>query len=338
MMTNNNLICGDGSPEADLNADELRAIVEKALENIDADAKVLAVIPDKTRDDNTEILFPFVAEILTKKGVKTFDAIVAQGTHTPMNAAEKRAKISIGDGETIPGFGKLFDHRWDSPEELIEIGELSAEKVSELTNGLLEQAVPLTINKLLAPGNYDVIVQFGATMPHEVAGFAGGAKYFFPGVAGAELTHATHWLGALATVENVIGRVETPTRHLIEAAADFISAQIISLTSVVSRTDENRLRTHALFAGDFRPALRSAAAVSREVHIKYTGRKYRRVVAFAGRTLRRIMARRKSQLSARRSRRSGRRIDNLRAASALHFRHTRRNDRTLRLRAARKCA
>ncbi len=278
-MINDKLICGDGSPEADLNADELRAIVEKALENIDADAKVLAVIPDKTRDDNTDFLFPFVAEILTRKGVKTFDAIVAQGTHTPMNADEKRAKVGIGDGETIPGSGKIFDHLWDNSEELIEIGELSAEKVSEITNGLLDKSVPLTINKLLAPGNYDVIVQFGATMPHEVAGFAGGAKYFFPGVAGAELTHATHWLGALATVENIIGRVETPTRHLIEAAADFIPAQIISLTSVVSRTDENRLRTHALFAGDFRLALRRAAAVSRDVHIKYTGRKYRRVVA-----------------------------------------------------------
>jgi hypothetical protein len=28
----------------------------------------------------------------------------------------------------------------------------------------------------------------------------------------------------------VIGRVETPTRHMIEAAADFFSAQIITLT------------------------------------------------------------------------------------------------------------
>ena len=50
------------------------------------------------------------------------------------------------------------------------------------------------------------------------AGFAGGAKYFFPGVAGPELTHMTHWLGALATIERVIGRVDTPTRRVIEAA------------------------------------------------------------------------------------------------------------------------
>lgn len=279
MMNNKTVLFGYGSPEADLTASDFRLIIEQALENIAADSKVLAIIPDKTRDDNTDLLFPIAAEILALKGVNFFDAIVAQGTHTPMNAAEKLFKIGIGDGETIPGLGKVFDHKWDCPEELVTIGELSAEKVSELTNGLLEKSVPLTVNKLLAPGNYDVVLQFGATMPHEVAGFAGGAKYFFPGVAGAELTHATHWLGALATVEKVIGRIETPTRHLIEAAADFIHAPIISLTSVVSRNSENRLQTHALFAGDFRLVLRRAAAVSRQIHIKYTGRKYKHVVA-----------------------------------------------------------
>jgi nickel-dependent lactate racemase len=34
-----------------------------------------------------------------------------------------------------------------------------------------------------------------------------------------------------------------------------------------------------LFTGDFRSAFRAAAEVSKQVHIKYTGRKYRRVVA-----------------------------------------------------------
>jgi len=133
------------------------------------------------------------------------------------------------------------------------------------------------VNRLLKRGVYDVVLVFGATSPHEVAGFSGGAKYFFPGVAGPELTHATHWLGALATIENVIGRVETPIRRLIEAAADFIPARVISFTSVVSR-GQDRLRTRALFAGDIREVLRRAAAVSKEVHIKYTGRKYKRAV------------------------------------------------------------
>src|SRR5437870_11472065 len=143
----------------------------------------------------------------------------------------------------------------------------------------MSNAASVTLNRRLRPGVYHTIIIFSATVPHEVAGFAGGAKYFFPGVAGPDLTHATHWLGALASIENVIGRVETPTRHMIEAAADFVSAQIITLNSVMTRDDRNRLRTHALFTGDFRSAFRAAAEVSGQVHIKYTGRKYKRVVA-----------------------------------------------------------
>jgi lactate racemase len=272
-------LVGEGAPELDLSAAELRAIVGQALSGVAPGARVLAIIPDKTRDDNTDTLFPFAAEILAARGVAQFDALVAQGTHMPMTEEEKREKVGIREGATAPGLGQIYDHQWNRPEELVELGELSAERVAELTGGLLKGAVKVNLNRLLAPGTYDTVLVFGATVPHEVAGFAGGAKYFFPGVAGPDLTHATHWLGALASIERVIGRVETPTRHMIEAAADFVPARVISLNTVVTRTDAGRLRTHALFCGDFRLAFRRAAEVSRHVHIKYTGRKYKRVVA-----------------------------------------------------------
>ncbi len=271
-------VCGTGSAEHDLTVEDLRAVVESSLESVAHGSRVLAIIPDKTRDDNTHLLFPIAAEALAAKGVMRFDALVAQGTHSPMTESEKLAKIG-GDILTITNLGTIHDHRWDRPEELVSIGELSSEEVSQITDGIFSEPIPLAVNRLAAGGEYDSILIFGATVPHEVAGFAGGAKYFFPGIAGAELTHKTHWLAALATIEKIIGRIETPTRHMIEAAADRITAQIINFTSVVSRTDEDRLRTHALFAGEFRVSLRKAAEVSRKVHIKYTGRKYRRVVA-----------------------------------------------------------
>ena len=256
-----------------LDQSTLTEIVHQALDVIQRGERVLAIIPDKTRDDNTHQLFPVASEFLKKRGVALFDALVAQGTHPPMSESQKLSKIGCA------GFsGQLFDHRWDEPEELITLGQLSAETVSELTDGLISQAVPVSLNKLLAPGIYDTVLVFGATVPHEVAGFAGGAKYFFPGVAGPELTHTTHWLGALAGIENIIGRVDTPTRRLIEAATELVPARIISLNTVVSRNDAE-LVTYALFAGDIRDAFRRAAEVSRRVHIRYTDRKYTRVVA-----------------------------------------------------------
>jgi lactate racemase len=269
---------GTGSPEADLSRTDLHAILEQSLLGVAPRARVLSIIPDKTRDDNTDILFPIAAEILQARQISQFDALVAQGTHVPMTDEEKRSKIGANE-DSVPGLGHVYDHQWNVPEELVTIGELSAARVTELTGGLITDAVPVNLNRRLGPGVYDTVIIFSATVPHEVAGFAGGAKYLFPGVAGPDLTHATHWLGALAGIENVIGRVETPTRHMIEAAADFVAAQIITLNSVITREEDNRLRTHALFAGDFRGAFRRAAEVSREVHIKYTGRKYQRVVA-----------------------------------------------------------
>lgn len=260
-----------------LDAVALRQIAREALGVVPAGARVLAVIPDRTRDDNTDVLFPIVSQELAARRVASFDALVAQGTHPPMTEAEKRAKIGAALGD-IPLLGEVFDHHWDRPSDLTTLGTLTAAEVSALTGGLMGVDVPVQLNARLSPGAYDYILVLGAVVPHEVAGFAGGAKYFFPGVAGPELTHLTHWLGALATIERVIGRVETPTRHVIEAAADRVTTPVIGFTSVSTR-DEAGLHTHALFTGGLRETVREAAAVSAQVHIRYIGRRYRRVVA-----------------------------------------------------------
>ena len=62
---------GKGSPEFDLSPDELRGVLEHALVSIAPSARVLAIIPDKTRDDNTDLLFPFAAEILPRATLRS---------------------------------------------------------------------------------------------------------------------------------------------------------------------------------------------------------------------------------------------------------------------------
>ena len=104
----------------------LSNIIQQALDVIRPGERVLAIIPDKTRDDNTHELFPIANEFLTKRGVVSFDALVAQGTHPPMSAAQKLTKIG-----NVNFRGSLFDHRWDEREELITLGELSAEMVRQ---------------------------------------------------------------------------------------------------------------------------------------------------------------------------------------------------------------
>jgi len=271
-MTTATSLVGKGSASSVLVESDFREVVEQALETVPAKAKVLAVIPDTSRDDSTHILFPLIDEILRSKGVQCFDALVAQGTHPPISDAEKLEKIGLKNFA-----GQIFDHEWDNADQLTSIGRIDAEVVSKASGGEFAQSIDLTINRLILL--YDPILVLGATVPHEVAGFSGGAKYFFPGISGADLTNATHWIGALAGIEKIIGRIETPTRHLIELAADHINAKIINFSSSVSRNASNELVTHALFAGDLRLSFRRAAEVSHEINIKFIDRKYNRVIA-----------------------------------------------------------
>src|SRR5882762_7067998 len=117
-------VVGRGAATLSLSLEELRAIVTEALAEVGPAERVLAIVPDKTRDDNTDQLVPFAAEILAQKQIKRFDILIAQGTHGPMNEAEKRAKIGwsrIASG-SLP---RIFDHRWDRDDELVTLGELS---------------------------------------------------------------------------------------------------------------------------------------------------------------------------------------------------------------------
>ncbi len=83
--------------------------------------------------------------------------------------------------------------------------------------GLLSLEVPVRINARVR--DYDVLLVLGPVFPHEVVGFSGGNKYFFPGISGPELLNFFHWLGALITNEQIIGVAETPVRRVIDRAA-----------------------------------------------------------------------------------------------------------------------
>src|SRR5438046_7999287 len=100
-------VVGRGEPGLSLSEEELYAIVAEALDQIATGQRVLAIVPDKTRDDNTYLLFPFAAQILAQKNIAQLDVLIAQGTHAPMNAAEKDEKIGIGRAE-IPGLGRIL--------------------------------------------------------------------------------------------------------------------------------------------------------------------------------------------------------------------------------------
>jgi nickel-dependent lactate racemase len=122
-------VIGTGAANADLRAGDMRPIVEEALHHVAAGSRVLAVVPDRTRDDNTPELFPLISQTLARLRAASLDVLVAQGTHVAMTDAEKRAKIGAGVS-SIPLLGNLFDHHWDRESELTTLGTIGADVIA----------------------------------------------------------------------------------------------------------------------------------------------------------------------------------------------------------------
>jgi nickel-dependent lactate racemase len=69
---------------------------------------------------------------------KALDVLVALGTHQPMTeeAICARLEISIAERQAVYPEVKFFNHAWDNPAALKQIGTLTADEVSKLTDGL----------------------------------------------------------------------------------------------------------------------------------------------------------------------------------------------------------
>ena len=105
--------------------------------------------------------------------------------------------------------------------------------------------------------DYDQLSICGPVFPHEVIGFSGGAKYFFPGIAGPDIINATHWLGALVTSMKTIGVKETPVRRVVHRAAELVPRPILCIALVVKGQ-----AFHGMYVGDYVEAWSAAADLS----------------------------------------------------------------------------
>ena len=142
--------------------------------------RILLIVPDGTRTAPVGLLFK---ALHTQVGAvtKAFDVLIALGTHQPMTEAAICRRLEILDTERQQAYRSVnfFNHEWNNPEALKQIGTLTGDEVSKLTDGLFSMEVPVEINRMLF--NYDQIVIVGPVFPHEVVGFSGGNKYLFPG-------------------------------------------------------------------------------------------------------------------------------------------------------------
>ena len=125
---------------------------------------------------------PLFFRLLTKHlqpRAKQVDFLIALGTHGAMSDQSLRAHVGITEQEQATTYKnvRLINHAWNDPNALISLGNIPAEEIAQLSNGMFHQEVPVRLNKLVL--DYDELIICGPVFPHEVAGFSGGNKYFF---------------------------------------------------------------------------------------------------------------------------------------------------------------
>jgi nickel-dependent lactate racemase len=262
------------SPSIPLNPKQVQAHLYKALDPLPLDGKrVLVIIPDGTRSAPIPLLFPLIND-LTRPRAKQLDYLIALGTHPPMPEAAVDRLVGMSAVERTkkyPGV-HIYNHHWDDPASLATLGTITASEMAALTNGLLPVEVPIRLNRLLL--DYDQLLICGPVFPHEVVGFSGGAKYLFPGVAGPEVIHTTHWLGALVTSMNTIGVKDTPVRRVIHRAATFVDRDLLCLAMAVKGHD-----LHGLFIGPYQLAWEAAADLSAQLNILKVKKPFKQVLS-----------------------------------------------------------
>ncbi|MDR1959317.1 MAG: lactate racemase domain-containing protein [Planctomycetaceae bacterium] len=259
-----------------INDTEVRRIFEEAIQHGDlAGRKVLVLIPDSTRTCPLPMMFRQMVETF-RPHVAKLDFLIALGTHQPM--PEDAIDQLLGRTQEIKtglfADVEVLNHNWSDPENFAKLGTLSPEQIAEATGGLMNQPVDVGINRKVL--DYDVTIILGPTYPHEVVGFSGGLKYFFPGISNFKFIDFFHWLGAVITCLKVIGIKDTPVRRVINEAAKLIPKRILSANMVV---EEGTLI--GLFFGDPLEAWSKAADLSDKVHIVYKEKPYKLVIGLA---------------------------------------------------------
>ena len=268
------MLIGKGDEAGFLTEVEIRGLMAEALGAARLDGKrVLVLIPDRTRTAPIPQMFRLFHELLSPR-VAALDYLIALGTHPPMSEAAINQLVGATTKERAARFAgvNVFNHRWDVPETFATLGQISAAEVAEMTGGLLDQAVDVRLNRLIF--DYDQIIICGPTFPHEVVGFSGGNKYFFPGIGGAEVINFSHWLGALITSREVIGTKMTPVRRVIDRAAALIDRPKLCFSLVVKGE-----RLAGLFIGPPEAAYSAAADLSAKLHIRWAARPFERVLS-----------------------------------------------------------
>jgi nickel-dependent lactate racemase len=261
-----------GNDTTELTPTELREGLLLGLRALGPRNRVLAVPPDFTRYYSRAGELTAAAHQFYGPALRA--VLPAVGTHAPVSA-EQREKMFEG----VPS--ELFYHH-DWRKDVVGLGEVPASHIRELSEGKLDYTWPVEVNRLIAEGEFDLILSIGQVVPHEVIGMANYNKNILVGTGGPESIHRSHYLGAVYGMERIIGRADNPVRELLNyAARRFLGhLPIVYVLTVVARNDEGRIVTRGLFMGNDIECFHKAAELSLRLNFALFDSPIRKAVVY----------------------------------------------------------
>lgn len=225
-------------PEGQSEGDIVRAALEAPFDaepigsRALSEKRILIVVDDNTRPTPVHRFFHLILDQLAAAGADPtkIHVMPALGIHTAMTEAEMAEKI---------GSENLARVTWSNHDAF--------DADAHQRFGTTQKNTPVTLNKKIAES--DLVVIVGMIEPHLWAGFGGGLKNLFPGLAAAGAIGQHH--GMIAEPPYLFNRVglmpeENAFRQDLEEIKGFIPADMFLLNVMLDGNQE----ISAAFAGD----------------------------------------------------------------------------------------
>lgn len=233
----------------------------QSLEKICAKPKkVLLLPPDITRAHSgagwiTEALYHFYSEFADVHLIPTL------GQHVPHTPEQNKWMFGSVPEE------KIHAHDWRGGSK--KIGEVPAAFVKEVSKGKADWPIPVVLNTMLLEEKWDIIVNVGHIVPHEVLGFANHNKNYFIGLGGKEMICASHLMASFCGIENNLGRLITPLRACYNKAEEECLSHLpdFYIEVVMAYDKDGKLSHIGFYAGDDLETYLAGACASREQNI-----------------------------------------------------------------------
>ena len=208
---------------------------------VGANDRVAIVIPDITRPLPSDRLLPWVLGELAHLSAGRITIVIGTGSHRATTAEEIRALV----GESVASSHAVVNHDAFNPATLARAG-------------VGRDGSEVFLNRAYVEAHRRIVLGF--IEPHFMAGFSGGYKGIFPGVADIAAIMRYHDAPTIGDPRSTWGRLDgNPTQERIRH-----DGALVPLDFCVNVTLNRRREITGVFCGDARAAHDAGCAFSRQ--------------------------------------------------------------------------